>query len=99
MADTKVSGLPAVAAALTTHEIPVNESGTSKKVTVAQIMALLPQGKLALQTVTANQTGITALVDLTGLTACTITAAQANGRRIRISCQVRAQQNTGAGNI
>ena len=41
MADTKVSALTAAAAALTTHEIPVNESGASKKVTVAQIQTLL----------------------------------------------------------
>ena len=40
MADTKVSGLVAAAAALTTHELPVNEAGTSKKVTGSQLRAL-----------------------------------------------------------
>lgn len=37
MADTKVSALTAAASALDTHEIPVNEAGTSKKVTRAQL--------------------------------------------------------------
>lgn len=37
MADTKVSGLTAATAALGADEIPVNEAGTSKKVTVTQI--------------------------------------------------------------
>ena len=41
MADTKVSALPAVAAALGADEIPVNEAGTSKKLTVTQIAAYL----------------------------------------------------------
>ena len=41
MADSKVSALAAVSAALSTHEIPVNESGTSKKVTIGQIGTLL----------------------------------------------------------
>lgn len=40
MADTKVSALAAVAAALLTHELPVNEGGVSKKVTLDQILAL-----------------------------------------------------------
>jgi len=43
MADTKVSALTAAAAAATTNEIPINEAGTSKKLTIAQIVTLLQQ--------------------------------------------------------
>lgn len=39
MADTKISNLAAAAAALGTQEVPVNDAGGSKKVTVAQIAA------------------------------------------------------------
>lgn len=41
MADTKVSALTAAAAALTTHELPVNEGGVSKKVTLTQVSTLV----------------------------------------------------------
>lgn len=41
MADTKVSALSAVASAALTDEFPVNQSGTSKKETNSQVMALL----------------------------------------------------------
>lgn len=41
MADTKISALTAVTAGLTTHEIPVNEAGTNKKLTLAQVQTLL----------------------------------------------------------
>jgi hypothetical protein len=40
MADTKVSALTAATAALATMEIPVNDAGVSKKVTVQQLMDL-----------------------------------------------------------
>ena len=38
MADTKVSALTAATTALAADEFPVNEAGTSKKVTLAQIL-------------------------------------------------------------
>lgn len=41
MADTKISALAAAASALLTHEFPVNEGGVSKKLTLAQIRALV----------------------------------------------------------
>jgi hypothetical protein len=41
MADTKISALTAVAVAAGSNEIPVNESGTTKKVTITQIAALI----------------------------------------------------------
>jgi hypothetical protein len=41
MADTKVSGLPAASAVAAANEVPINEAGTSKKVTVAQLQAFL----------------------------------------------------------
>ena len=40
MADTKISALAAAAAALGTHEFPVNEAGTTKKLTIQQLLAL-----------------------------------------------------------
>jgi hypothetical protein len=40
VADIKVSALPAVSSALLTHELPVNETGTSKKVTLDQVLVL-----------------------------------------------------------
>lgn len=39
MADTKISALTAASAALGADEIPVNEAGTTKKLTVAQLAA------------------------------------------------------------
>lgn len=41
MTDTKISALSAVAAALLAQEIPVNDAGTTKKLTLAQIETLL----------------------------------------------------------
>lgn len=40
MADAKVSAFPAASAALLTHELPVNEAGASKKVTLDQVLVL-----------------------------------------------------------
>jgi hypothetical protein len=40
MADAKISALPAVTVPVRTHEIPVNESGTDKKLTSAQLLDL-----------------------------------------------------------
>ena len=42
MSDTKVSALTAAAAFLLADEIPVNEAGTSKKVTGTQMAKVLP---------------------------------------------------------
>jgi len=40
MADTKISALAAASAAAGTNELAINEAGTSKKLTVAQLLAL-----------------------------------------------------------
>jgi hypothetical protein len=84
MADTKISGLPQVAAFALTQEFVVNDSGVSRKITGAQMAAFVAQGTLAggYAQVTANQTGITAATDLTGLT---VTVTVTSGRRLRIS--------------
>lgn len=42
MADTKISALSAVSAAAPANELAVNEAGTSKKVTVTQLGAVMP---------------------------------------------------------
>lgn len=41
MADAKTSALPAVAAAAAAQELPCNDAGTSKKVTLAQVRTLI----------------------------------------------------------
>lgn len=40
MSDSTINGLPAATAAFSTHEVSVNEAGTSKKVTLLQVLAL-----------------------------------------------------------
>ena len=84
MANSKLSGLAAVAAFLATHEYYVNEAGTSKKITGAQLIAALPQGTLpgGYAFVTANQGTFTAQTDITGVT---VTVTLTAGRRYRIS--------------
>lgn len=42
MADTKISALSAASVAASANELAINEAGTSKKVTVAQLGAILP---------------------------------------------------------
>lgn len=42
MADTKVSALPAASVAAAANELPINEAGTSKKVTVTQLGVIMP---------------------------------------------------------
>jgi hypothetical protein len=81
VADTKVSGLAAAASFLTTHEIPVNEAGTSKKVTGTQILAKTAQGTMGYAQITANSATVSAQTDL--ITAPAVTVG--TGRRIRVS--------------
>lgn len=71
MADTKVSALTAVTTAATTDQFPVNQGGTSKMETNAQLQTLL-QTANGLQKVKAlasdaTVNGTTTLVDITGL--------------------------------
>jgi hypothetical protein len=40
MSDTKISALPAVATPVRSHELPVNEAGTNKKLTSGQLLDL-----------------------------------------------------------
>jgi len=41
MADTKISALTAATAAAAANELPINEAGTSKKITITQLVTLL----------------------------------------------------------
>jgi hypothetical protein len=93
MADVKISGLTTVAAFApsTTQEFPVNDVGTSRKITAAQIAAYFPQGTIVYAEATAAQNGITAVVDVTSLTA-TFTAVAA--RRYRLTAYVVANDAT-----
>lgn len=93
---TKVSGLAAAASLLDTHELGVNEGGTSKKVTGLQIKNAGPRGTLAYAQVTVNQTSITTVVDLTGLTVTT--AVLPAGRRLRVSFLV-TMRSTVSGDV
>lgn len=88
MADSKISGLSLVAAFATTQEFAVNDSGTSRKITGAQLIAALPQGTLpnGYVSINANVGPFTAQADVTGLT-ITVTPSAA-GRRWRLSCSV-----------
>jgi hypothetical protein len=57
VADTKVSALPAVTTAAGTDEIPVNQAGTSKKLTLAQVKAFAsPDTFTTLSSTQANST-------------------------------------------
>lgn len=71
MADSKISALSAASSALTTHEFAVNEGGTSKKVTGAQLKSFItPISVVALSSdATANST--TTGVEITGLNTTT----------------------------
>ena len=55
MADTKISALPAAAAAAGANELAINEAGTSKKVTLTQMLALAwPVGSVFIAVVATN---------------------------------------------
>lgn len=91
MADVKVSGLTAAGSFLDTHEFPVNEAGTSKKVTGTQIRAKVAQGTMGYVQVTANQAGWTTVVDITSLT---LTVTPVAGRRLRITLYIASVQSS-----
>ncbi len=56
MSDTKISALAAVSAVLSTHEFPVNEAGTTKKVAMSQIETYLNPALPTVVAVTAEFT-------------------------------------------
>lgn len=93
MADTKISALPAVSAALLADEVPVNEGGTTKKMSLTQLAALfgntLYNASVADQTINA---GVTAL--LTGTTVAIPVGKLRIGTRFRF---VLALSKTAAG--
>jgi hypothetical protein len=59
MADTKISALAAAAAALAAMEFPVNDAGTTEKVTITQLMTFI----FASPTLTGNPLGPTPAAD------------------------------------
>jgi len=67
---------------------------TADDVLTAANMNLLPRGVMAYAQVTANQTGISTVVDLTSLT---VTFTAVAGRRYRITGYGRVKQNTSSG--
>jgi hypothetical protein len=78
MADIKISQLPAAAAALGTQEFEVNDSGTSKKVTGAQIDAYV-KGSLVAADITDLTATVSELNLLDGVTATTAELNQLDG--------------------
>lgn len=76
MADTKVSALSAVAAAAGAQEIPVNDSGTSKKLTVTQLLTYLQtKGMNRVWSLGSTHTiSSTTATEVTGLGAATLEA-------------------------
>ncbi len=76
MADSKVSALTAAAAALGANEIPINEAGTSKKISVAQIETYYrTRGLPTVFALTADHTiSATTATEVTGLGPCTLAA-------------------------
>lgn len=62
MADTKISALTAATSALAADEFPVNEAGTTKKVTLTQLLALVGDTLQNASTTTQSISGTTAYV-------------------------------------
>ncbi len=59
MADTKISALTAAAAAAAANELAINEAGTSKKVTMAQVATYVKPTAYAYNTFTiATENGL-----------------------------------------
>lgn len=65
MADTKVSGLPAVSSVVSGAEFPCNDVGTSRKATAAQMQLFMGVQKVRLSSDLTNAT--TTLTKVTGL--------------------------------
>lgn len=59
MADSPISALTAVAAAATTNELAVNEAGTSKRATLAQVQTLFAATQAIQETGTATTSFVT----------------------------------------
>lgn len=93
MADTKISALTAAAAALVADELPVNEAGTSKKVTLAQIKTLLQTlGMPRVFGLAADHIILlTAATEVTGLGPCTL---EAGTYEYRFSLRVQSATTT-----
>lgn len=82
MADTKISALTAASAAALANEFPINEAGTTKKVTGTQIATLLRTGTTTNDNASAGQIGevlestvlVGSAVSLTTVTAADVTS-------------------------
>ena len=68
MADTKVSALTAASVAALANELPINEAGTSKKVTLAQIETLFTVPPVQYLLFHGGVTGVYTLTPLTAAT-------------------------------
>lgn len=73
-ADTKISALTAVSAGVATHEFPVNESGTSKKITLDQIKTFVG-GHTLFRLASDYTNNSTTGTEVTGIGPMTVSAA------------------------
>jgi hypothetical protein len=88
MADTKISALPAATAAAAANEFAINEAGTSKKLTAAQLRTYMGNTVITGDTGTVDQSNIGAVTyqiltsnpgDVTGTSLVTQMTAQTMG--------------------
>lgn len=91
MADTKISALTAASAALGTQEIPVNEGGTSKKLTVTQIKTFANPAEFSTAVAIVTTSESTTSTGFTDLTtpgpAVTVTVGASGKVKVTLSCQ------------
>lgn len=88
MADTKISALTAASAAALANELPINEAGASKKITLTQIAALLKPTPVQYLLFHGGTTGV---YTLTPLTAGTVEPANAPMSRILVDLSKATQ--------
>jgi hypothetical protein len=99
MANTKISALTAVANAATTNEIAVNESGTSKKVTLAQVQALFDASQSDQETGTSNTLFVTPGVQHFHPSACKGWGKAAGSGSLTTGYNMDAVSDTGTGRL
>lgn len=101
MADTKISGLTAASAAAGANEFPINEAGTTKKVTGTQIAAMVQAANAATDAQTRAQSLSTVFVtpaNLAGLASFKATLS-ANQTGIADSTYTKIQFDTEAWDV
>jgi hypothetical protein len=99
MADTTISNLAAVSSAATTNEIAVNESGTSKKATLAQVQTLFAATQANQETATSNTVYVTPGVQHFHPSACKGWGKAAGSGSLTTGYNMDACTDTGTGRL